>query len=112
LEDDLSEDDDAEQADDDGGVGECPERTHAFLERALGDATEASNLAIAGDVDERRSMLELSVPGVAVEPLPNSDVADPAEPPQVLDVTEILKRNHVAHSRKQRPPPWTTWWTC
>ena len=40
-------------------------------------------------------MLELAVPGEAVEPLPNSDVADPAEPPQVLNVTEILKRNHV-----------------
>ena len=26
--------------------------------------------------------------------LPNPDVADPAEPPQVLNVTEILKRKH------------------
>jgi hypothetical protein len=55
-------------------------------------------------------MLELSVPGVtadhsiavtsglAVEPLPNPDVADPAEPPQVPNVTEILKLNHVAHT--------------
>ena len=37
-------------------------------------------------------------PGVVVEPLPNPDVADPAEPPQVLNVTEILKRKHVTHA--------------
>jgi len=29
---------------------------------------------------------------------PNPDVADPAEPPQVLNVTEILKQNHVTHT--------------
>jgi hypothetical protein len=95
---DESSDDDAEHADDEGGVGECPERTRALLERAPEDATEASNLAIAGDVDERRSMLESSVPGVSMDLLPNPDVADPAEPPQVLNVTEILKRKHVTHS--------------
>ena len=60
---DESSDDDAEHADDDGGVGECPERTRALLECAPEDAAEASNLAIAGDVDERGSTLELSVPG-------------------------------------------------
>jgi hypothetical protein len=91
---DESSDDDAEHADDEGGVGECPERTCALLERAPEDATEASNLAIAGDVDERRSMLESPVPGVSMDLLPNPDVADPAEPPQVLNVTEILKRKH------------------
>jgi len=89
---DESSDDDAEHADDDGGVGECPERTRA--ERAPEDATEASNLAIADDV----SMLESSVPVVSMDLLPNPDVADPAEPPQVLNVTEILKRKHVTHS--------------
>ena len=39
---DESSDDNAEHADDEGGVGECPERTCALLERALQDATEAS----------------------------------------------------------------------
>jgi len=95
---DESSDDDAEHADDEGGVGECPERTRALLECAPEDATEASNLAIAGDVDERGSTLELSVPGVAVGPLPDPAVADPAEPPQVLNVTEILERNHVTNT--------------
>jgi len=38
---------------------------------------------------------------VAVEPLPNAAAAAaaaPAEPPQVLNVSEILKRNHVPHA--------------
>ena len=38
---------------------------------------------------------------VAVEPLPNAAAAAaaaPAEPPQVLNVSEILKRNHVSHA--------------
>ena len=89
---DESSDDDAEHADDKGGVGECLERTRA--ERAPEDATEASNLAIADDV----SMLESSVPGVSMDLLPNPDFADPEEPPQVLNVTEILKRKHVTHA--------------
>jgi len=87
--------DDAEHADDEGGVGECPERTRALLEDATEDAT---NLAIPGDVDENCSILELSVSGEAVEPLPSPDVADPAEPPQVLNVTEIVKRGYVTHN--------------
>jgi len=91
---DESSDDDAEHADDEGGVSECLERTPALLERAPEDAAEASNLAIPDDV----SMLESSVPGVSMDLLPNPNVADPAEPPQVLNVTEILKRNHVTHS--------------
>jgi hypothetical protein len=131
---DESSDDNAEHAEDQGGVGECPERACALLERALEDTTEASNLAIAGNFGERRSMLELSVPGVAadhstaltpgvaVEPLPNPDVAGPAEPPQVPNVTEILKRNHVTHTEAKlvkqvlnileamghQPRPWNT----
>jgi len=91
---DESSDDDAEHADDEGGVSECLERTPALLERAPEDAAEASNLAIPDDV----SMLESSVPGVSMDLLPNPNVADPAEPPQVLNVTEILKRKHVTHS--------------
>jgi hypothetical protein len=91
---DESSDDDAEYADDDGGMGECPERTRALLECAPEDATETSNLAIADDV----SLLESSVPGVSMDLLPNPNVADPAESPQVLNVTEILKRKHVTHS--------------
>ena len=87
---DESSDDDAEYADDDGGMGECPERTRALLECAPEDATETSNLAFADDV----SLLESSVPGVSMDLLPNPNVADPAEPPQVLNVTEILKRKH------------------
>ena len=55
---DESSDDDAEHADDEGGVGECPERTRELLERALEDATEPSTLAIAGEFDERRLVLE------------------------------------------------------
>jgi hypothetical protein len=39
-------------------VGECPERTRELLERALEDATEPSTLAIAGEFDERRLVLE------------------------------------------------------
>ena len=128
LNDELS-DDDAEQADDDEDA----------TEDATEEATEASNPVTPGDVDEDCSMLELAVPGEAVEPLPNSDVADPAEPPQVLNVTEIVKRGHVTHteaknvsavwirrwpcgnlntarfwqnSRQQWPPPWTNWWNC
>jgi len=61
--------DDAEHADDEGGVGECPEHTRALLEDATEDAT---NLAIAGGVNEYCSMLELSVPCEAVEPLPTA----------------------------------------
>jgi hypothetical protein len=60
---DESSDDNAEHADDQGALGECPERTRALLE----DTTEASNLAIAGNFGERRSMLELSVPGVMAD---------------------------------------------
>ena len=86
---DESSDDNAEHAEDQGGVGECPERACALLERALEDTTEASNLAIAGNFGERRSMLELSVPGVAadhstavtlgvaVEPLPTLTLLTP-----------------------------------
>ena len=59
---DESSDDNAEHADDEGGVGECPEFTCALLERALEDATEASNLAIPSDFDERRSMLDCERP--------------------------------------------------
>jgi len=93
-----SSDDDVEHADDEGGVGECPERKRALLE----DATEASYLAIPGDVDEDCSILELSVPGEAVGPLPNPDVADPAEPPQMLNVTEIVKRGYVTHDEAKK----------
>jgi len=98
LSDELS-DDNAEHADDEGGVGECPERTRALLEDATEDAT---NLAIPGDVDEDCSMLELSVPGEAVEPLPSPDVAGPTEPPQVLNVTEIVLRFVAAMSLQRR----------
>jgi|AntRauTorckE5430_2_1112549.scaffolds.fasta_scaffold04474_5 hypothetical protein len=59
---DKSSDDKAEHADDEGGVGDCPERTRALLKRALEDATEASNLAIVSDFDERRSMLDYECP--------------------------------------------------
>jgi len=59
---DESSDDEAEHADDEGGVGECPERTRALLERALVDTTEVSNLAFAGELVERRSMLDYECP--------------------------------------------------
>lgn len=107
LQNESSEEDEEERADDEGSLGECPERTRALLEHALGDATEASKLDTADDVDERRLMLESSATeatgtssgGVAVEPLPNAGAAAPAEPPQqVLNVTEILKRNYVSHA--------------
>jgi hypothetical protein len=106
LKNESSEEDEEERADDKGSLGECPERTRALLEHALGDATEASKLDTADDVDERRLMLEsqateatgTSSGGVAVEPLPNAGVAAPAEPPQVLNVTKILKRNYVSHA--------------
>jgi hypothetical protein len=90
LEDDSSEDDAAEQTDDE-------------------DAAEASKLAAADGDDEFRLMLESAVTevtgassgGVAVEPLPSAAAAAaaaPAELLQVLNVTEILKRNHVSHA--------------
>ena len=89
LEDDSSEADAAEQTDDE-------------------DAAEATKLAAAGGDDELRCMLESAVTevlassgGVAVEPLPSAAdaaAAAPAELLQVLNVTEILKRNHVSHA--------------
>jgi len=90
LEDDSSEDDAAEQTDDE-------------------DAAEASKLAAADGDDEFRLLLESAVTevtgassgGVAVEPLPSAAAAAAAAPTellQVLNVTEILKRNHVSHA--------------
>jgi len=118
LQNESSEEDEEERADDEGSLGECPERTRALLEHALGDATEASKLDTSDDVDERRLMLESSATeatgtssgGVAVEPLPNvtpnAGAAAPAEPPQqVLNVTEILKRNYVSHAEAKLVKP-------
>jgi hypothetical protein len=90
LEGDSSEDDAAEQTDDE-------------------DAAEASKLAAADGDDEFRLLLESAVTEVtgtssgvvAVEPLSNA-AADAAAAPeellQVLNATEILKRNHVSHA--------------
>ena len=67
---DESSDDNAEHADDQGALGECPERTRALLKRAPEVAKEANNLVVANDADERRTMLELLVPSGGAAPQP------------------------------------------
>jgi hypothetical protein len=81
----------------------------ANFELATEGATEARNLAATDGDGEFRLLLESAVTettgassgGVAVERLPNAAAAAAAasaEPPQVLNVSEILKRNHVPHA--------------